>query len=138
VNHPHDFDLVPEIQVVGRLVQQHDIRLLYHQRRESEAPGFAAGQVSYAASLEALQANSFQGRVGFFKIAGSFTLPVSEVWMAAGQCSLQNTAVEHVNGVLLQHADVAGQQFARQFKDIPRLKKNASGSWLVQAGKALE
>jgi hypothetical protein len=40
--------------------------------------------------------------------------------------------------MLLKHSDVAGQQLARQFKDIPRLKKNAPGLWLIQAGKTLE
>jgi hypothetical protein len=109
MNHLHYFDLVPEIEVVGGLIKQHDIRLLYHQGRERQTPGFASGQTGYAAFLETLKTDGLQRTIGFFEIVGPLAFPVSQVWMTAGQGSLQYTAVEYIDGVLLQHAYVAGE-----------------------------
>ena len=61
--------------------------------------------------------------MGFFQVTRTFTLPVGQVGVSAGQYRLHDAGIEHVYRMLLQHADMPRHQLARQRVEFPGLQQ---------------
>jgi hypothetical protein len=87
---------------------------------------------------ETAQVHGPEGLVRLADVFGALSFPVAQVRVAAGERGLQDAGVEHVDGMLLQHSQVAGQQLSREFVNGTRFQQHFSRSRLVQPGQALE
>ena len=85
-----------------RLVQQEQRRILRDERREREAPPFAAGERSRIAPVEAGESEGRQRRARPLDIGGRFPLPAREMRMPTDERGLEHGGGEVVDAVLRQ------------------------------------
>jgi len=130
--------LVRQVEVVGRFVEQQKARCLDEQRSKCQAPGFAARQGAHRAGGERRQPGTAQRQAGQREIARPFHLPRFEVRMAADQHRLQYRGVEGRGQPLRQHAEPAGDGFARQGRERLAIQQDGAALRSGQAGQGFK
>ena len=120
-------DLVTEVEVIGRLVQQADRRILREQGSNFDSSPLATGECRERSGRKTRKADGLECGVGGIIILGAFPLPTCEARVTAGQHRFENRggkrrfeilkqdtqlpgplAMWHVVNVRVVEADVAG------------------------------
>ena len=85
-------DLLPEIEVRRRLVEQHQRRVLRDERRERDAAPLAAGERAHVARLEAGEAEARERGARAVDVGRGFPLPAREMRMPADERGLEHAS----------------------------------------------
>jgi len=93
-------DLLVEVQVIHRFIQQQVLRVLGQQGGDGHALAFATGEAIGGALGQVLQVHLLQGRAGELSVRLAFPGPGREVGMAALQDGLQDRGGESAGRIL--------------------------------------
>jgi hypothetical protein len=104
-----DCELVMRIEVIGRLIQQEDSRVLRQQRRHRHTALLTPGERVGAAQRKDLHVHSTQRCARDLLVLRAFPLPQRKVWMAPDQHRFEGGADEGVLEILRQQAEPEGE-----------------------------
>jgi len=128
-------DLMIEVEVGERLVQQIQARLLRQQRGNGQALALAAGERVHLAAAEAGEVHRRQRLARDALVLLPFPVPAAEVRMAADQRRLQHGRLEGIEVSLRQQAAQLGGAARIQRGIVLAAERNRAGLGLTQAGQ---
>ena len=91
--------LVRDVEMVGRLVQQHDFRVLREQRRERNAAALAAGERLHVAHRRIIHAHRGQRRAGLSARRRRFGMPARNVRVPALRAAISSAVAGNASTV---------------------------------------
>ena len=133
-----DEDLVVEIQVVSRFVQQQHLRVLNQQCGNSQSSALAPGQGGDAAFFHPLKPDGAQGVAGCGIVRCVFPLQWPEIGMPSYQDSLHDAGRERILVFLEHHADVSGNFASTEGHQRDAVKKYPTLIGVTQTGERVQ
>src|SRR5690554_3951250 len=135
IHHRH---LVVQVQMIGGLVQQPDIRVLRHQGGDCDPLAFAAGQGADQAIPQMSDIQRLQGLFRQSDIVRGFHLPGREPGVTANQGCFQYCCGEAVLPVLEYQPDATGHLLTPLYRQCSAIQLHLPSAGRPEAGQGVQ